>query len=85
MGGAVPEPPIPPWGAEPIFWSSLALGLGLLGGRGTLGGFASCPLPSALGLSLWSRSSGRLSSGLAGPTLLLLASSLRSAKSEEEP
>lgn len=79
------------WRAELIFWSSLALGLWLLGVRVSLWGFASCPLPSALGkmegLVQWSRGSSLLVSGLAGTSLLLLllTSSLRSAKSEVEP
>lgn len=79
------------WRTELIFWSSLAPGLWLLGVRVLLWGFASCPLPSALGkmegLAQWSRGSSRLVSGLAGTSLLLLllTSSLRSAKSEVEP
>lgn len=80
------------WRTELIFWSSLALGLWLLAIRVSLWGFASCPLPSALrkmeGLVQWSRGSSLLLSGLTGTSLLLLlllTSSLRSAKSEVEP
>lgn len=72
-----------------IFGSSLALGLWLLGVRASLWVFAGHPLPSALGkpegLARGSRGSSRLGSVLTGASLLLLlASSLRSAKSRGE-